>query len=209
MSRAARIRWIFIGLFFGLWAALASRYPLLWGIFGTLGNVELAIGIWLAFGYSALDAFYIACAFGNGECLFWNFVIGKKVSEEKERLKSMYASEKEHAKKSGIAYYAQALLAYVLERLNLELYRTHWIYRFIAVVRRRPALGSLAVYIGYVLLTIICVVPVAIFPAMILVHTAKIRYGIIPVLIGNTLKMTFWAFGFWPTAFSLFSFLWG
>lgn len=199
MCQWMRRYWWLLLLGGGSYIALAVRFPLLWGIW----NAELAIGIWLALGYTSGEAFLMACFFGNAECIFWYWLIGEKIKAQRQKLSVRIKVEREQARREGISEALRHIWRHIQERAEPEQYTKHWIYRFLVSARRHRVLGVLAVLPLYAMMAAICMVPLLMFVVIAFVHLVKVPKGLVAILVGNTLKMLFSAYGLWPLIFEL------
>ena len=197
MRKFLRRYWFLMLILLGMGIAVWG-YPVVWCFI----NAEAGIGALLYYGYSKSQAFLYGCFAGNTEALIWYFWMGKKIRKEKQALAKLITNEKEEAKRQGIDKPLAAIWRHIRSRVeNPERYQQYWFYKVCVRIRHYTVLGFPITPILYIFLTLTCVIPVLMFGAIAFVHFNRIRWGLVAILLGNTGKMAFAAYGVWPMIF--------
>ncbi len=193
--------WIF---FLAVFFFLAWQIPILWCIV----NAEAGIGALLVLGYSQSQAFLYGCVAGNVECLIWNRLIGRRIDQKRKEISEIIRSGKIEAREAGLTESFRDIWKFFLDLFESEQYVRHWLYRAFMRIRKYAVLGFFANVALYGFIAICCVVPGVMFAAIVLVRSMRLRLGLVAILLGNTGKMAFAAYGFWPLVLSVFRSIW-
>ncbi|MDO8558580.1 MAG: hypothetical protein Q7S09_05380 [bacterium] len=182
----------------------AWQFPIVWCIV----NAEAGIGALLVLGHTQFQAFLYGCIAGNVECLIWNWLIGRKIDQKRKEITEKIKSGREEVRAAGLTDSFRDVWKFFLDLFEPEQYVRHWMYRAVMRIRKYAVLGFFAnvVLLGFI--AICCVIPGVIFAALTLVRLTRLRFGLVAILLGNTGKMAFAAYGFWPIVLSAIKSIW-